>query len=111
MSRPVIPMADVEDAGIGRVLVHTRSVEEAEIRGTRLLSPHRLAVGRGGLDARIRGVSLGPVALYHLSYAAGVTVTAPPTVGYLDTLLPVRGRCGSTMPVPGSTPWRAGRRR
>ncbi|MEV6898949.1 AraC family transcriptional regulator [Amycolatopsis sp. NPDC051372] len=91
MSGPVIPMADVEDAGIGRVLVQTRSAEEAEIRGTRLLSPHRLRVGRGGLHARIRGVSLGPVALYHLSYAAGVTVTAPPMQGYIDTLMPVRG--------------------
>jgi AraC-like DNA-binding protein len=80
-----------EESSVGRLLVSTRSVEEAEAGGTRLLSPHRLKVGRGGIHARIRGVSLGPVALYHLNYAAGLTVTAPPMDGYIDTLLPVRG--------------------
>lgn len=80
-----------EHCAVGRLLVSTRSVEEAEASGTRLLSPHRLKVSRGGINARIHGVSLGTVALYHLNYAAGLTVTAPPMDGYVDTLLPLRG--------------------
>ncbi|GAA1204601.1 AraC family transcriptional regulator [Pseudonocardia alaniniphila] len=91
MSGAALPAPMYEQSAVGRLLVSTRSVEEAEARGTQLLSPHRLKVSRGAINARIRGVSLGTVALYHLNYAAGLTVTAPPMDGYIDTLLPLRG--------------------
>jgi AraC-like DNA-binding protein len=91
MSEAALPAPTYEQSAVGQLLVSTRSVEEAEACGSQLLSPHRLKVSRGGINARIRGVSLGTVALYHLNYAAGLTVTAPPMVGYIDTLLPLRG--------------------
>lgn len=79
------------ECSVGRLLVSTRSVEEAEAGGSRLLSPHRLRVSRGDFHARVRGLLFGPVGLYHLNYGAGLTVSAPPMHGYIDTLLPLRG--------------------
>ncbi|ODU06442.1 MAG: hypothetical protein ABS81_04365 [Pseudonocardia sp. SCN 72-86] len=73
------------------LLVRTTSVAEAEVRAARLLSPHRLRIGDGHLDARIHGTSLGSVALYHMNYGAAVTVSGPPLDGYLGLLLPLHG--------------------
>jgi AraC-like DNA-binding protein len=81
----------LDEPSAGPLLVSATSVAEAEARAAELLSPHRLRIGRGRLEAQIHGTSLGSVALYRLNYGAAVTVTGPPLDGYLGTLLPLRG--------------------
>jgi AraC-like DNA-binding protein len=85
---PVVPSAEPHP---GRLLVQTSSVEEAERRGAQLLSTHRLQVVDKGFDARIHGVSLGPVAIYHMKYGTAVTVMGPPLDGFVAVTLPLRG--------------------
>ncbi|MFC4942869.1 AraC family transcriptional regulator [Pseudonocardia sp. GCM10023141] len=85
------PQPAITEHTPGRMLLRTSSIEEAEDGAARLLSAHRLRVTDGQLDARIHGVSLGSVALFHMDYGSAVTVTGPPLDGYVGITIPLRG--------------------
>lgn len=80
------------DHGFGRVLLHTRSLDQAERRSSALLSPHRLHVAeRSAFDARIDGVSLGAVGALKMRYGSAVTVDGAPPDGFVAVTIPLFG--------------------
>lgn len=60
-------------------LLCTSSVDEAQSRGVELLAPHRLRTHGPRFEARINGVSLPTLSLYHMRYGAPLTVDSEPT--------------------------------
>ena len=96
--RVQMPAADVapdeaEPAPLSRYcLVRTSELSRAENEGAQLLSENHLRIRPGdALDARIHGVSLGPVSLYYMKYGAELEVLAPPLGDYVALTLPIEG--------------------
>jgi AraC-like DNA-binding protein len=88
-------------AGVARVpnepmsrhcLVRTTDVAQAEQAGGQFLSENRLQLPSiDDFEARIHGVSLGPVGIYYINYGAQLEVVAPPLGDYIALVLPVTG--------------------
>lgn len=76
---------------LGDVLLHTQLHTFAETEGSRILGQHHLKVARGQIRARISGIRMRGVEIYHLSYGAPLTVVGPPLNSHLDVLMPARG--------------------
>ncbi|MGW8814600.1 AraC family transcriptional regulator [Gordonia terrae] len=73
-------------------LLRTTDVTVAETMGGRFLSENHLRLQSSDeFDARIHGVSLGPVSVYYLNYGAELEVVAPPFEDYIAVVLPLTG--------------------
>jgi AraC-like DNA-binding protein len=79
-------------------LVRTTDVSFAEEAGAKLLSENHLQPARtDDFEARIHGVSLGPISFYYLNYGAELDVITPPLGDYIALILPLTGSMDVTL--------------